>query len=43
MTLIRRNMLLDQDKPDDYLDRPRQTGDFHGQAPLLWFATALVT
>lgn len=23
-----------------YLDRPRVTGDLHGQAPLLWFATA---
>lgn len=30
------------DKPDYYLNRPRLTGDFHGQAPLLWFATALV-
>jgi unsaturated rhamnogalacturonyl hydrolase len=29
--------------PDYYIARPRQTGDFHGQAPLLWFATALVT
>jgi rhamnogalacturonyl hydrolase YesR len=25
-----------------YLDRPRITGDFHGQAPLLWAATALL-
>jgi rhamnogalacturonyl hydrolase YesR len=25
-----------------YLDRPRQTGDLHGQAPLLWCAWALV-
>jgi unsaturated rhamnogalacturonyl hydrolase len=25
-----------------YLDRPRIVGDFHGQAPLLWCATALV-
>jgi rhamnogalacturonyl hydrolase YesR len=24
-----------------YLDRPRQTGDLHGQAPLLWCAWAL--
>lgn len=24
-----------------YLDRPRLVGDFHGQAPLLWCATAL--
>jgi len=25
-----------------YLDRPRVTGDYHGQAPLLWCATALM-
>lgn len=25
-----------------YLDRPRRTGDLHGQAPLLWCATALL-
>jgi len=25
-----------------YLDRPRSTGDFHGQAPLLWCASALL-
>ena len=25
-----------------YLDRPRTRGDFHGQAPLLWLATALM-
>lgn len=25
-----------------YLDRPRSTGDLHGQAPLLWCATALL-
>lgn len=25
-----------------YLDRPRIVGDFHGQAPLLWCATALL-
>jgi|SRR5436190_1193114 len=25
-----------------YLDRPRRTGDLHGQAPLLWTATALM-
>jgi rhamnogalacturonyl hydrolase YesR len=25
-----------------YLDRPRQTGDLHGQAPLLWCAWALL-
>ncbi|HXN47297.1 MAG TPA: glycoside hydrolase family 88 protein, partial [Bryobacteraceae bacterium] len=25
-----------------YLDRPRNTGDLHGQAPMLWTATALL-
>jgi len=25
-----------------YLDRPRQAGDLHGQAPLLWCACALL-
>jgi rhamnogalacturonyl hydrolase YesR len=25
-----------------YLDRPRITGDYHGQAPMLWCATALL-
>jgi rhamnogalacturonyl hydrolase YesR len=25
-----------------YLDRPRATGDFHGQAPILWTAAALL-
>jgi unsaturated rhamnogalacturonyl hydrolase len=25
-----------------YLDRPRLVGDMHGQAPLLWTATALL-
>lgn len=25
-----------------YLDRPRTTGDFHGQAPVLWCAAALL-
>jgi rhamnogalacturonyl hydrolase YesR len=25
-----------------YLDRPRSTGDFHGQAPMLWFAYSLL-
>lgn len=25
-----------------YLDRPRTTGDFHGQSPVLWFAYALL-
>jgi unsaturated rhamnogalacturonyl hydrolase len=26
-----------------YLSRPRVTGDFHGQAPMLWFAYCLLT
>ena len=26
-----------------YLNRPRIIGDFHGQAPMLWFAYALIT
>jgi hypothetical protein len=25
-----------------YLDRPRRTGDLHGQSPLLWTASALM-
>jgi len=25
-----------------YLGRPRRTGDFHGQAPVLWAASALL-
>jgi unsaturated rhamnogalacturonyl hydrolase len=25
-----------------YLNRPRTTGDFHGQAPMLWFACTLI-
>jgi rhamnogalacturonyl hydrolase YesR len=25
-----------------YLNRPRKAGDFHGQAPMLWTATALL-
>jgi rhamnogalacturonyl hydrolase YesR len=25
-----------------YIDRPRRTGDMHGQAPVLWCATALL-
>ena len=25
-----------------YLDRPKTTGDFHGQAPLLWLAYNLI-
>ncbi|WP_462317178.1 glycoside hydrolase family 88/105 protein [Marinilabilia sp.] len=27
---------------DAYLQRPRRTGDFHGQAPVLWCANALM-
>ncbi|MCF0197338.1 MAG: glycoside hydrolase family 88 protein [Bacteroidaceae bacterium] len=27
---------------DYYLDRPRVTGDYHGQAPILWCAAALL-
>jgi len=27
---------------DYYLSRPRRTGDFHGQAPILWAASALL-
>jgi rhamnogalacturonyl hydrolase YesR len=27
---------------DYYLARPRRTGDFHGQAPILWAADALL-
>lgn len=27
---------------DYYLERPRRTGDFHGQAPVLWCASALL-
>jgi rhamnogalacturonyl hydrolase YesR len=30
-----------KDDRQHYLDRPRRTGDFHGQAPLLWTAAAL--
>ena len=26
-----------------YYDRPRMVGDFHGQAPMLWCATALIS
>ena len=26
-----------------YLSRPRTTGDFHGQAPMLWFAWSLLS
>jgi unsaturated rhamnogalacturonyl hydrolase len=31
-----------QDDVQYYLDRPRVTGDAHGQAPMLWSATALL-
>jgi len=27
---------------DYYLSRPKTTGDFHGQAPILWFAYCLL-
>jgi rhamnogalacturonyl hydrolase YesR len=27
---------------DYYMARPRRTGDFHGQAPVLWAARALL-
>jgi unsaturated rhamnogalacturonyl hydrolase len=27
---------------DDYLNRPREKGDFHGQAPFIWAATAIL-
>jgi unsaturated rhamnogalacturonyl hydrolase len=30
------------DNIDYYLNRPRVTGDFHGQAPVLWFAYSLL-
>lgn len=30
------------DDADYYLNRPRAVGDFHAQAPLLWFASALI-
>jgi rhamnogalacturonyl hydrolase YesR len=30
------------DDLDYYLARPRRTGDFHGQAPVLWAASALL-
>ena len=31
------------DDVEFYLNRPRTTGDFHGQAPFLWFAAELIT
>ncbi len=30
------------DNMDYYLNRPRETGDLHGQAPILWFAYSLL-
>jgi unsaturated rhamnogalacturonyl hydrolase len=39
------NVCEGTDKKNDiayYLARKRRTGDFHGQAPLLWAATALL-
>jgi rhamnogalacturonyl hydrolase YesR len=40
-----RNVCRGTNKTNDlqfYLDRPRITGDLHGQAPILWSATALL-
>lgn len=31
-----------QNDMDYYLNRPKTTGDFHGQAPMLWFAWSLL-
>jgi hypothetical protein len=31
-----------KDDTQYYLDRPRATGDLHGQAPILWCAWALL-
>ena len=31
-----------QKQYDYYLARPRHTGDLHGEAPVLWTATALL-
>ncbi len=31
-----------KDDEEYYLERPRRTGDFHGQAPILWAASALL-
>ena len=31
-----------QNNAQFYLNRPRRIGDFHGQAPTLWFASALL-
>ena len=40
-----REVCVGTGKKDDlqyYLDRPRAIGDAHGQAPMLWSATALL-
>ncbi len=40
-----REVCVGTNKKNDYqfyMDRPRTTGDLHGQAPLLWTATALL-
>lgn len=40
-----RNVCVGTNKKNDkqyYFDRPRNIGDFHGQAPMLWCATALI-
>ncbi len=40
-----RDVCIGTNQKDDtqyYLDRPRATGDLHGQAPLLWCAAALL-
>jgi unsaturated rhamnogalacturonyl hydrolase len=40
-----REVCVGTNKENDYqfyMDRPRTTGDLHGQAPLLWTATALL-
>ena len=40
-----RNVCAGTNKKNDlqyYLDRPRMTGDLHGQAPVLWSASALL-
>jgi len=31
-----------QNNKEYYLNRPRTTGDYHGQAPMLWFAASLL-
>ena len=40
-----REVCMGTNKKNDrqyYLDRPRLTGDMHGQAPVLWCASALL-